>query len=694
MRISAGMAAVAAAGLLGVVAAQAADDAGTTAGPAAAVEPVLSKADLGAIQKAGVIRFIIRQADGHLPRDTSPAEVEHHLAEDFAERLGLRAAFVVAPSRAELIPYLLEGRGDVVAASLQKTPEREAQVEFSRPVKLVRQQLVAPVAQPRLGAVGDLAGKTVHVRRSSSFFATLTALRAQVPTLTVVEAPETLETEELMHQVGTGKVPLTVADSDLVADVLGYNDDVHPVLDVTEDVPLGWAMRKENSALHAKVNAFLIEQALTAFKKSRYTGDLDEMVRRKAIRVITRNAGTTYFLHKGEQLGFEYEFARYLAEALKLRLEIVVPPNRAEMLRYVQEGLGDVVAAGVTVTPERQAQVDFSAAYNHVSELVVARRKEDCPASPAQLAGRSVHVRQSSSYAESLRKLAAEGVAVKVVPEDEELETEVLLERVSRGELPLTMADSNILEMETTYRDDLVSCFALGEPRDIAWAIRKDSPRLKAALDGFLKKEYRGVFYNMAVNRYFKNRKNMRETLATRPRQGMLSPFDPPVKRYSAQYDLDWRLMTSQMYQESRFDPTAKSWVGALGLFQVMPQTARELGVGDVTVPELGIHAGIKYMHRLINEFEPDLKTKDRIRFALASYNVGKGHVLDARRLAAEQGLNPDKWFGNVEKAMLLLAQPKHARKARHGYCRGTEPVAYVSQIQTRYDAYSKIAPP
>lgn len=653
-----------------------------------------STGDLDEIKKRGVLRVLIRQPDGQLPRSGSPLEAEKLLAAEFAGKLNLKVAYVEVPSRSELLPWLRRGEGDVVAASLQKTVARSKEAAFTRQVRLVRQQLVVPAGKSGIKAPEDLAGMTVTVRRSSSFYPTLVELQKTVATLKIAEAPEDVETEELMYRVGKGDLAATVADSDLVASVLDYNDEVRAAFDLTDDVPLAWAIRPENKALLAKGNAFLIENALTAFKKDRYTGDLDEMKKRKVLRVITRNAATTYFLYRGVQVGFEYEFAKYLAKTLGLRLEVVVPPSREELLRYLNDGLGDLVAAGMTVTEERQKVADFSRPYIFVSELVVARTKEECPADVAGLAGKEVHVRASSSYAETLRGLAAKGVSVKVVEVDEDLETESILQQVSEGQVPLTVADSNILDLESTYRDGLEACFPLGDALPIGWAFRKNSPKLKGALDAFVKKEYRGLVYNMTINRYFKNKKHIKETMAARPRQGHLSPYDPLVKKYSAQYDLDWRLMTAQMYQESQFDPKARSWVGAQGLFQVMPQTARELGVGDVTVPEHGIHAGIKYMHQLIKQFPMDVKIKDRIRFSQASYNAGRGHVLDAQRLAGEMKLNPERWFGNVEKAMLLLSKPQYARRARHGYCRGAEPVAYVSKIQTMYDAYAKIAPP
>lgn len=194
--------------------------------------------------------------------------------------------------------------------------------------------------------------------------------------------------------------------------------------------------------------------------------------------------------------------------------------------------------------------------------------------------------------------------------------------------------------------------------------------------------------------KYFKNERQMRVAASEdrSDKAGQLSPYDDLVKKYAAMYELDWRLVTSQMYQESRFDPGARSWVGALGLMQVMPRTAREVGVGDVRKPEQGIHAGVKVLARYSGIFQDsEISETDRIHFALAAYNCGPGHVADGRRLAADLKLDATRWFGHVEKAMPLLAKRRFARTARHGYCRCSEPVKYVSEIQSRYESYSKL---
>ncbi|HKJ77034.1 MAG TPA: transglycosylase SLT domain-containing protein, partial [Gammaproteobacteria bacterium] len=404
----------------------------------------------------------------------------------------------------------------------------------------------------------------------------------------------------------------------------------------------------------------------------------------------------TYFLWRGELLGFEYELVKRFAEQQGLRVAVVVPPNRKALLEWVREGRADLAAASLTITDDRKGNgIAFSRAYHKVSELLVTRKDDADLQSLADLNGRTVVVRRSSAYWDTLERLREENdldFELKAAPED--LETEQIIARVAKGEYDLTAADSHIVDIELTWRDDIRSAFALGDPRPHGWAVRSANSKLLQAVNAYLKKEYRGLFYNVTYKKYFENPKRIRlqaETRADRGADGALSPYDELARKYAQRYGLDWRLVVSQMYQESRFDPTAKSWAGALGLMQVLPRTAKELGLTDLRDPETGLHAGIRYLDWLRKRFEPELNVADRTWFALAAYNAGVGHVRDARRLARKKGWDPDRWFDNVEKAMLLLSQKKYARQAAHGYVRGREPVNYVRQIRERFQAYAKL---
>jgi membrane-bound lytic murein transglycosylase F len=225
--------------------------------------------------------------------------------------------------------------------------------------------------------------------------------------------------------------------------------------------------------------------------------------------------------------------------------------------------------------------------------------------------------------------------------------------------------------------------------------VRAENKKLLAALNRFIKEQYKGVVYNILYKKYFTNKRNIRDLAAGRlggEEGGGLSPYDEAMRKYADKYGFDWRLIAAQMYQESRFDPKAESFAGAQGLLQVMPRTAKFMGFSKISEPEDGIHAGVKYLDWVRNRFEPTLPFNERMWFTLAAYNAGHGHVEDARRLARQKGWDGDRWFGNAEKAMLLLSKKKYASKARYGYVRGIEPVSYVRNIRQLYRAYVEMA--
>lgn len=653
--------------------------------------------DLPGIEQRGVLRVLVQgSGEEYLPRAGMPATYDRQLAREFATRRGVKLRFVLVDAFDQLIPALLAGKGDVIAANFTITEARAQKVDFTRPVAVVKEMVVGQKGVPDLPEkVEELKGRALHVRPSSPFAESLAKLKTRVPDLNVVAAPETLDQEELAYQVSQGERPLTVIDSHTLQAVLAYNDRLQPLFPIAEGRQKAWAVRKNSPQLNAALDAFLVEKALTVHTEERFTGDLEGIRKRGVLRVITRNNPVTYYLYQGQQMGWDYTMARMLAASLAVRLEMVVPPSRDLLIPWLQEGRGDVIAASYTVTPDRAEQVAFSSPYLFVDEILVQRRSGPKLTGVESLRGQRLHVRRSSSYFQTLVTLRETVGSFEIVEEPEDVETEELIDRVDRGEIPFTVSDSHILGVELAYHKGVEGAFPLGpEKKSLAFAFRKENPELKKHADAFVKRVYRGLDYNVAKKRYFESKR-----LAVRAQQipqgegGRLSPFDELIRKYSARYSLDWRLMAAQAYQESRFDPGAQSWVGAMGLFQVMPSTGREMGFTRLTDPEVSTHAGVKYMHRLIGQFDPQLPFRQRVRFALAAYNAGYGHVEDARRLARERGLDPNRWFENVERAMLLLEKPQHYQRAKHGYCRGSEPVRYVSEIQNRYDNYVKIFP-
>ena len=435
-----------------------------------------------------------------------------------------------------------------------------------------------------------------------------------------------------------------MADSDLFAAAIPFAPNIRSAFKLADKQPIAWGLRRNNPDLKSAIDSFLVEQALTTSEDEIYFADLNEIKKRKVIRVLTRNTSSTLFIYKGEQLGFEYELAKEFAKSIGVLLEMVIPPSREALLEYLEAGKGDLIAASMTRTPEREKKFAFSPPYEFVSELLIVPVKAKTTKALSDLKGKTVSVRKSSSYYETLMTMKDTlGFKIALLPED--LETEDILTQVGEGKIEATVVDSNIVQMEQTYNNNIRSVGPLGDVVEIGWMMRQNQSELKGELDDFMKKLYKSIFYNIMVNKYFKNFKGGRSDQKLRAdRGGQLSPYDALVKKHARTYEMDWRLITAQIYQESGFNPKATSWVGAKGLMQVMPRTAQELKIGNLEDPNNGILAGTRVMAQYLNYFNsPEISAKDRIRFALASYNCGPGYVNDARDLAKEMGLEPSR---------------------------------------------------
>jgi membrane-bound lytic murein transglycosylase F len=299
----------------------------------------------------------------------------------------------------------------------------------------------------------------------------------------------------------------------------------------------------------------------------------------------------------------------------------------------------------------------------------------------SDLAGRSVVMRASSPYITVLEGYR-DSVSFSLESVTTPISTRSLVDGVANGEYDLTVLPSHLAELELASRDDVVSAHRVEDAGGLAWVVRDDQPELLAALDDFLEREVGGLFYNVLLRKYFRRDTRIVVEEAYDPAADGLSPFDDIAQKYSAQYEFDWRAITAQMYVESRFDPEAVSSFGATGLMQVMPATAVEVGLTRLRDPDEGLHAGVKYMNWVRARFEDEeIALSDRLVFALAAYNAGYGHVSDARVVAERMGLDPNRWFENVEVAMLRLSDPAVYRTVPRGYARGSEPVNYVRKI-------------
>lgn len=427
----------------------------------------------------------------------------------------------------------------------------------------------------------------------------------------------------------------------------------------------------------------------------KWTGDLDGMIQRRMIRVLVPYSKLMYFIDRGTQLGLAYEAGKLFEADLNKKLKrkkdsihvVFVPVSRDELLSGLIEGKGDIAMGNLTATEERRKQVDFSdPTYKNVSEIVVSAPDAPPLKTAEDLSGRDVYIRPSSSFMESLKSLnarlaKAKRAPVKIVPAPEVLENEDILEMVAAGLASTTVADSHIAEFWKKIFPKLVvnNGATLRTGGEIGWMFRKDSPQLKAEVNAFLARYPEGsAVRNQLLQKYFKSAQWVKPARSKAELAKLERTMDL-FRKYSTQYNLDYLLMLAEGYQESRLDQSARSQVGAIGVMQVMPATGTELKVGDITQLEPNIHAGVKYIRFMLDQYyanEP-MDPLNKGLFTFASYNAGPNRIQSFRKVAAKRGLDPNKWFGNVE----LIAAERIGR----------ETVQYVSNIYKYYLAYTMV---
>ncbi len=430
-------------------------------------------------------------------------------------------------------------------------------------------------------------------------------------------------------------------------------------------------------------------------------GDLPDMINRRAIRVLTTYSKTFFFIDKGTQRGathdlfiaLEKDLNNQLAKEKKLKQKhlkvriVFIPVTRDNLFKALNEGKGDIAAANLTITSSRQEQVAFTTPlYSDVKELLVSGPSSPDVKNLEQLSGKTVFVRRSSSYYESLQTLNARFAKASLPPvilqeAPEALEDEDLLEMLNAGLIPLIVVDRHKALFwkqvfpEIQVHEDIV----LRDGGSIAWAVRKDNPQLLAELNNFVKHNRQGsTLGNTILLRYLKSATYVKNAAANRERAKFLQMVEI-FRKYGERYDVDWLLMAAQGYQESRLNQSVRSHVGAIGVMQVMPATGKELKVGDIKKIDPNIHAGVKYMRWMIDHYYGDqpMTPLDKALFSFASYNAGPARIARLRTETQKRGFDPNIWFGNVEN----LAAEKI----------GAETVTYVSNIYKYYIAYRLI---
>ena len=630
----------------------------------------------------GVLR-VLAVGSGGAVRDLEGDRQTRRMLEDFARALGRRLEWSEVARPEERFERLATGSADIVVGAGPADLSARPSIVATSPVATERHVVVGRSDNTARNPL-ELKGMSVAMALASPHWDYFERVQRVVPGIKLHALSNDLERDAPLRLVADGMVDIAIVARTGNQDWFAAHPRVKPLFKLTDERPLSWYVRRDDTPLLGSLNQFIDRYHAAYFEPSAMLRDFAAIRQRGVLRVITRVEPGNYFIREGKPSGFELEMAAAFASRHQLRLEVRVARDEQQIFDWLAKGIGDIVTTRV-VNRDVAAEAPFSVsrAYHYDAFATVSRRALPLR-SAADLPGLVFAAPEQSAEFRALQSMREGAEGVTVVPVSAEVSEAVLLDRVAHGVVDATVVSGQAAARIAAQYPALVVGTSIAHRYDYQWTVRGGDAALLTAVNRFLRDAQTTGLTPILAARYGSEEAADQPVAATGSR---LSPYDPLVQLYADRYGFDWRLIAAQMYQESQFDPRAVSPSGARGLMQLMPSTAQSLGFADVGRPESAIHAGVKYLYELRKEFDAEVPVGERTWFALAAYNLGPQRVERARRLAARLQLDPNRWAGNVELAMLRLAQPSGGGNDR----RYGQALIYVRAIQSLYGSYRSL---
>lgn len=439
--------------------------------------------------------------------------------------------------------------------------------------------------------------------------------------------------------------------------------------------------------------------------------DWEDIRADSVITVLAENSPVSYFVYRGRNMGYEYEMLYEFAKDMNLRIQIKMVHDLDTMVHLLENCEGDIIAANMAITNRRKNGLSFTIPHLTTRMVLIQRKplnyrkmkskeiEDSLITDISQLKGKTIHVWKHSTYFEQIHRInQAYQLHMTIIGTDGDIITEELIRQVSDGEIELTIADQNIAEIDLNFYPNLDISLELSGDQEIAFITRTSSHKLLDTLNYWLQNPKTNSTRGEVRRKYFErsNLANKANKEYSSLKDGQLSPYDDIIKQECAIYGWDWRLICAIMYQESKFETWKVSWAGAYGLFGFMPGTGEQYGINPSSPPEAQVKAALKKLDKNYKEWAVEIKDSlECMNFTLATYNSGRGHIDDARRLCDKYGKDKNIWTGHVNEMLLNLSKPQYYKDdlVRNGYCRGVETYEYIIDIRQRYEEYKAAFP-
>ncbi len=436
---------------------------------------------------------------------------------------------------------------------------------------------------------------------------------------------------------------------------------------------------------------------------------IDSIIKRGKLKAVTDYGSLSYLIYRGEPIGYQYEMLKDFTNYLGVELELVIESNLTKSIEMLNNNEIDLLAMGLTVTSERNKQFSFTSPIMTSRQVLIQRKPEGFNKmetadeieshllrNTLDLANVQINVQKGTVFVDRLQTLSDE-IADSIFIINDDREIEELIIAVANGDIDYTVADEHVAIVNARYYRNIDVKTPISFPQKIAWAAKKGQTGLSDTISSWLLKFNQSLKSKLLYNKYFKNVRSKRivNSQYNSYSGGQLSPYDEEIKSAAKLIGWDWRLLASLIYQESEFKPNVQSWVGAYGLMQLMPSVLDKYGLDSTSVdPAMQLNAGVKHLIYIQKQLPPEITDSiEQIKFLLASYNCGLGHVLDARRLAEKHGKSPNNWTTSVDSCILYLSEKEyyHDPVVYYGYVRGAETFNFVEEIIGRYKIYTNL---
>ncbi|MEM7465536.1 MAG: transglycosylase SLT domain-containing protein [Pseudomonadota bacterium] len=613
------------------------------------------------------IAQIANHAEIHIHRDN---KLEQRMLTDAAAGIGRNIEWVTFNTPFELRESLLDKTADIYLSPLPLVTDeklQDAEIASLAPIGFERYRVVGRTAD-FLSGPDDLDKKRVAVKFSSPALPFLRQLKSDGRQISIVVLPDQMSRNTILSKVEQGIFDVAIIATNFRSQSVENLPTLKFHFDITSLHPVSWKVHADKTVLIGQINKFLQRYHASYIEDSVQKSLLNDGI----VRAIAER-GNNYSVSDGQPGGLEYELIKRFADHYKLRLDIVVAKNAEQAKLWLENGFGDIILSHLIVNGgERSSDFALTHEYGHAIPVVISHRDKVISAQE-QLRGKHLAIAENSSHNKFINGLDPSVGITRLSAQD--AENGQIIQYLRAGKYHGFVTDARFVPDLLRENPDLRAGLSLPVTQGYRWAVREDNPELHTAVNDFFKRQYQSADFRQLTQK----RTKPQNTEGDR-----ISPFDTLIKTYAERYDFDWRLIAAQMYQESRFDPDATSRAGARGLMQIMPATASELGLANPEAPEASIHAGIKYLDGLRDRFEDAVPQNERLWMALAAYNAGFERVKRARKLAQSMGLNPNRWFDNVEVAMRKMTQPDSPVQG----CKCGQAIVYVRSIRSLYSAY------